>query len=121
MKYVLLFTNSLEPGKRWEDMPEDLRNQIYGRIFKWFEDNASVMREGTELQGVETATTVRFDENQRPIVMNGPFIEASEIVGGYSLVEVEDFEAALELAKSWPGGGAVEIRPIIDRSADYQH
>jgi hypothetical protein len=117
MKYVLLYVNSLEPGKRWQDMPEDLRNEIYLRIFKWFEDNGSVMREGAELQGAETATTVRFDQNQQPIVTDGPFIEASEIVGGYSLVEVDDFDAALTLAKSWPGGGAVEIRPIIDHSA----
>jgi hypothetical protein len=117
MKYVLLFVNSLEPGKRWQDIPEDLRNETYGRIFKWFEENDSVMREGSHLQGVETATTVRFDQNHQPIVTDGPFIEASEVVGGYSLLEVEDFDAALALAKSWPGGGAVEIRPIVDHSA----
>jgi hypothetical protein len=117
MKYVLLFVNSLEPGKRWQDIPEDLRNETYRRVFQWFEDHGSVMLEGSELQGADTATTVRFDQNHQPIVTDGPFIEASEIVGGYSLVEVEDFDAALALAKSWPGGGAVEIRPIVDHSA----
>jgi hypothetical protein len=115
MKYVLLFCNSTDSD--WESMPEEVRNEAYARIFKWFEDNGSVMRGGEELQGPETATTVRFDENHQPVVTDGPFLEANEVVGGYALVEVENLDAALSLAKSWPGGGPVEVRPIVDHSA----
>jgi hypothetical protein len=117
MKYTLLFCNDLEAGKRWEALSEDTRNEAYGRIGKWFEDNGSVMRAGEEFQGAETATTVRFDENQQPLVTDGPFIEASEVVGGFSVIEVENLDAALKLAKTWPGMTSVEVRPVVDHSA----
>jgi hypothetical protein len=39
----------------------------------------------------------------------------AESIGGYGLIEVDDLDAALELALSWPGGGYVEIRPLLVR------
>jgi hypothetical protein len=117
MKYVLLFCDSLDDQLQRDSMPEDVRNQAYARILKWFEDNARVIRGGEELQGPETATTVHFDDNHGPIITDGPFLEANEVVGGYALVEVDDLDAALALAKSWPAPGPVEVRPIVDHSA----
>jgi hypothetical protein len=31
------------------------------------------------------------------------------------VVEVADLDEALSMAKTWPGGGTVEIRPVIAR------
>lgn len=48
-------------------------------------------------------------------VTDGPFAEAKELVGGYSMVEAADLNAAAELAKGCPmiaGGGTVEIREL---------
>jgi hypothetical protein len=117
MKYVLLFCNNLDDQSGWDALPEETRNEMYARIFKWFEDNGPVIRGGEELQGPDTATTVRFDATHQPLVTDGPFMEANEVVGGYALVEVEDLDAALRLAKTWPGQGPVEVRPIVDHSA----
>ena len=47
-------------------------------------------------------------------IVDGPFIEAKEQIGGYGLIDVENLDAALELAKSWPWGGVVEIRPVVE-------
>ena len=52
------------------------------------------------------------------MVVDGPFIEAKEVIGGYAIVEVADLDEALQMAKSWPGLTSVEIRPIVDHSAD---
>jgi hypothetical protein len=36
-------------------------------------------------------------------------------VGGYTEVEADDLDQALAMAKTWPGRGTVEIRPVMER------
>ena len=53
--------------------------------------------------------------NANKVVMDGPFVEAKEIVGGFSIVEAASIDAAAELAKGCPcllTGGKVEVRPL---------
>lgn len=48
-------------------------------------------------------------------VVDGPYAEAKELVGGYSIVEAADLAAACELAKETmrlAGSGALEVRPV---------
>lgn len=66
---------------------------------------------GERLQPSSHATTVRFDGGA-PRIVDGPFAETKETIGGYAIVEVADLDAALEMAKSWPASPTVEIRPI---------
>jgi hypothetical protein len=117
MKYVLLFWNNLEDQARWDTLPEEARNEAFARVFGWLEENSSVVQGGDRLQGPETATTIRFPKDSPPVVTDGPFMESNEIIGGYVLVDVDDLDAALKLAKSWPPRGPIEVRPIIDHSA----
>ena len=72
---------------------------------------------GEQLQPVETATTVRV-QNGETLLTDGPFVDAKEHVGGFILVEVDDLDAALEIAARIPAarmGGAVEVRPLVER------
>ncbi len=49
-------------------------------------------------------------------ITDGPFAEAKDIVGGYTLVEASDINQAVELSKGCPileVGGTVEVRPIM--------
>jgi hypothetical protein len=49
-------------------------------------------------------------------VTDGPFAEAKDLVGGYTLVQTKDLAHAAELAKGCPifdAGGFVEVRPIM--------
>jgi hypothetical protein len=48
-------------------------------------------------------------------VTDGPYVEANESVGGYAIVQVDDLDAALGLARQWPGHGSVEVRPVVER------
>jgi hypothetical protein len=118
MKYVLLFADNVEAQRSWEQMPEATRVAAYEHINKWFEDGTKSGRivGGAELQGPSSSTTVRFNSG-KPVVTDGPFIEAKEIIGGFAIVEVNDLDEALAMAKTWPGGGdsrIVEVRPVID-------
>ena len=111
MKYVLLFVDSEETRQRSEAEAA----AISEKIGAWWMEHSAAGRivGGEQLQGAETATTVRHDPGGVSIV-DGPFIEAKEQIGGYGLIDVENLDAALELAKSWPWGGVVEIRPVIE-------
>ncbi len=49
-------------------------------------------------------------------VSDGPFAEAKDIVGGFSIVEARDLTHAVELSAGCPifdVGGAVEVRPVL--------
>ena len=53
------------------------------------------------------------------IIINGPFAEIKEMLGGYTIIRAESIEEATEMAKSCPVlelGGTVEVRDIIPMS-----
>ncbi len=54
-----------------------------------------------------------------PRVVDGPFAEAKEVVGGYFFLNVANIDEATEIAKGCPGlplGLTVEVRPVADAS-----
>lgn len=74
---------------------------------------AGILRAGERLRNADAATTVRVREGKTE-VLNGPFIETREQLGGYYLIDVPDLDAALSWAARCPGAshGAVEVRPV---------
>jgi hypothetical protein len=120
MRYVTMVTSQPELDAA---VPAQRQEEIYQRIYAWFEEHGEAfVSGGAELQPPTTATTVKAAAKPggEPIVVDGPFSEAKEIVGGFSIIDVPDLDAALALARTWPGlevqGVAVEIRPIVDHS-----
>ncbi|MDQ1483087.1 MAG: hypothetical protein QOF35_1163 [Actinomycetota bacterium] len=117
MKYVLMYTNRPDLD---EAIPTERREAVYAAIYGWFEKHGAVMTDtGAELQGPETATSVKspMEPGGEPVVVDGPFSEAKENVGGFSVVDVPDLDAAIAMVKEWPSlqfpGVAVEIRPLV--------
>ena len=51
-------------------------------------------------------------------VTDGPFMETKEALGGYSILDTDTIEEAVEIARTWPGVDrgwmAVEVRPVIE-------
>jgi hypothetical protein len=74
---------------------------------------AGVARGGNRLRNADVATTVRV-RGGKTEVLNGPFIETREQLGGYYLIDVPDLDTALSWAARCPGAshGAVEVRPV---------
>ena len=65
------------------------------------------------LRPVATASTVRLVDG-KPQVLDGPFADTTEQLGGYFLIDVPDLDAALTWAGRCPGAGhgVIEVRPI---------
>ncbi len=118
MKYMLLFIDDQEA---FQTVPAERMQEIYGRIGEWWGKHASEGRivGGEQLQPPSTATTVRHSRSGgEPVTTDGPFIEAKESVGGFAIVNVPDLDGALELARTWPAGGTVEVRPVVEDAGD---
>jgi hypothetical protein len=121
MKYVLMFTN--RPDLSAAVDPERTQ-EVYKRVYEWFQDNGeSIANGGAELHPVTTATTIKHGE-AGAVVVDGPFNEAKEVVGGFTVLEVPDLDAAIALAKTWPPlefpGVAIEIRPMVEDYSQFE-
>jgi hypothetical protein len=109
MKYVLLFCGTEDDVRRYDAMSPADRDAQLAQVGAWFGD--SRIRGGMRLAPGTTATTVRLGANGDALVTDGPFIEGKEDIGGWAIVEVAHLDDALAMAKTWPGGGVVEVRP----------
>ena len=119
MKYVLVAQQPLRPRRR---RSEERRAEVCGQIFQWFETHLGLRRRRRRAPGPETATTVRSGEQGPRRRRRRPYSEAKEAIGRFSVIDVENLDAALELARSWPSLGlpgiAVEVRPIVEHRMD---
>jgi hypothetical protein len=84
-------------------------------IMAWYEKQGgagTLADPGHQLDGPDKARTVRVSG-----VTDGPYMEAKEVLGGYSLVETGTIDEAVELAKTWPGVDrgwiTMEVRPVM--------
>jgi hypothetical protein len=75
---------------------------------------AGVYQSGNPLQATSTATTVRAPDGKTK-VLNGPYAESKEQLGGYYLIDAPDLDSALSWAARCPGAqsGAIEVRPVM--------
>ena len=78
---------------------------------------AGVLKLSNRLRPGNTATTVRLKSGKTQ-VLDGPFIETREQLGGYFLVDAPNLDDAIGIAGKIPGArkGTVEIRPVMELS-----
>lgn len=71
-----------------------------------------------QLEAPATAKSVRT-RGGRTHVMDGPFAEAKEMLGGFNLIEAADMDEAVRMAQEfpWTTTGCIEVRPVKDISA----
>jgi hypothetical protein len=111
MKYVMLIMNTEAAGKLTPAEYEAWSSEVMA----WYEKNGAtgvIADGGAQLQGPETAKTVRVGA-----VTDGPFMESKEVLGGYTVLETETIDEAVEVAKGWPGVErglvTIEVRPVV--------
>ena len=114
MKYLLLVTWNTESMNAQTEPAPGTPPPAEEEPFPWVDDlrAAGIWQVGDQLAPPRRARTVRVRDGKR-LVTDGPFTETKESVGGFSIFELPDKAAAIELAKTWPGH-AIEIRPIVE-------
>jgi hypothetical protein len=114
MQYLLQIFSGEAPDE-YDNLSEDQQNAIMGEYMAIAQ--APGVTGGAQLQGAETATTVRVQDG-RTLTTDGPFAETKDVLGGYYLLDAGDLDAAIELAARIPAarlGGAIEVRPLVER------
>jgi hypothetical protein len=93
--------------------PEEMQ-EILKRYGAWSEELA---KSGKLVNGAKLADDrgrLLRNEGER-VVVDGPFSETKEMVGGFFIVEAENYDAAADVAKSCPHlalGGTIELRQV---------
>lgn len=108
MKYMLLIYE--DDAERVEKMDERMPHcAAYVEAMR----KAGVYVMGERLRAVGDTTSVRVADG-RARVVDGPYVEAKEQLGGFHVIDVPDLDAALAWAARCPsaGRGVVEVRPI---------
>jgi hypothetical protein len=112
MRYLLMIHTD-------EKAMEAARKEDAGKITAAYGAYTAAMKEagfyvgGERLHSSSTATVVRV-KGGKSEVLNGPYAEIKEQLGGYYLIEAADLDGAIAWAARCPGAatGAIEVRPI---------
>lgn len=111
MKYVMLLLDT-EAARKLSDEEQQAWSS---EIMAWYEkvgSSGKMPDGGAQLQPPDTARTIRASG-----VTDGPFMETKEVLGGYSVLETDTLDEAIEISKTWPGVDrglmTVELRPLV--------
>jgi hypothetical protein len=91
--------------------PEKMQ-QTLERWRVWIGD---ALRQGWMLDSGDALTQEGRVVRPTQLITDGPFVEAKEIVGGFSVIQADTLAAAAQLAQGCPAllsGGSVEVRPL---------
>ena len=111
MQYMLLiYVPDDAPSEGGQGMPDMAPWNAYT---DWLREKG-IYRAGDPLAPTSAATTIRVRDG-RTLTTDGPFAETKEVLGGYYIVDTDDFDLALEAAARCPGAlyGSMEVRPIV--------
>ena len=111
-EYMLLFR-----GTHWDKglSPEEIQKMVT-QWYAWFE---RLTQEGKCKAGHPLEREGKIVSGRKGrTVADGPFAESKEAIGGYFLLQVDDLNEAVEIAKQCPGldyGIDVEVRPVAEQ------
>lgn len=112
MSYMLLI---VEPPNQRAERGEAAGREVYGQMLQF----ADGLKERGKLLAAESLTAqkdaVRVEvRNGQPKLVDGPFAEAKEMIGGFFLLNCDTREEALEIAQACPAAAwcTVEVRKL---------
>ena len=112
MQYLLMIHSAEDAMAKMSKSENEKVLAAYGAYTKAISD-AGVRLASQRLRPTSTATTVRV-QNGKTQVLNGPYAEVKEQLGGFYLIDAPDLDSAISWAARCPGAqhGAIEVRPI---------
>ncbi|HKN62782.1 MAG TPA: YciI family protein [Gaiellaceae bacterium] len=118
MRYLLLLYG--EPVRPETLTPEQWRGVIEAHTtFHRELAEAGALVDSSPVAPPTEARTLRIHDGEQ-MVVDGPFAETKEVLGGYYLIEAESLDAAVEWAKRLrhDSDGSIEVRPLLELGVD---
>ena len=112
-EFVFLLRSS-DAGRREAMGTPEAAQKSLGTWMNWIrglEANGSLKNRGIPLDPKGKVVS-----GKTPVVVDGPYAEAKDLVLGFLVIEARDIDHAVEIAGGCPiaqGGGAVEVRPVM--------
>jgi hypothetical protein len=117
MQYLLML---YADESAWANMKPAEQEQAIGAYRAYTEalSKAGALVGSNRLRPTSSATTVRV-ANGKTQVLNGPYPDSKEQLGGYFLIDVPDLDAAISWSARCPTAshGIVEVRPVWPKPA----
>jgi hypothetical protein len=113
-EFALLYRSTNEAAKEAMGSPEKAQQSMV-KWRTWLDDMTSkgqLKSPGLPLERIGKVVV----GGRSKTVTDGPYAEAKEIIGGFSLIEAKDLEQAAQIASGCPileTGGSVEVRPVM--------
>ncbi len=102
-KFLFIYRESTAPRSR--PSPEEMQ-VLQGQWYAWMQKfSASILPGGDGLK-----PSGRF--LKEGIVTDGPYVEAKEIVVSFGLIQADNYDAAVAIARECPPGHTIEIRQL---------
>jgi hypothetical protein len=98
--------------------------QVEQSLAEMDEYNDELKKAGVYLQAdglgpSASARTLRYGEDGKPVITDGPFAESKEQLAGFWILECDDIDKAVEWAQRSPvRSGAIEVREIPDTAEE---
>ena len=112
MQYMLM---DYVQEQGWLQLSKEEQERWLGAYRAYMEamQKAGVLKTSAGLKPPSTATTVRV-ANGKTQVLDGPYADTKEQLGGFHMIEVPDLDAAISWAARSPTAlhGVVEVRPM---------
>lgn len=118
MRFVIFTWVHPEDAAAWEAMTDADQAADVDRHRAWFAEFGDKVVGGEELGYPPRVKTLRPGRQGAGVVVtDGPFIETKEILGGFIVVEADDLDAAVAMARKWPAlasqpNASVQVQPV---------
>jgi len=114
--YLFLFR-----GPDWDtNLTPEETERVMGQVMAWF---GGLQQQGKVKAGQPLVREGKLVSGKRRLVADGPFAESKEAVGGYLILQVDDQDEAVAIARSCPTldhGISIEVRPVAEECPIFQ-
>ena len=102
-KFLFIYRESTAPRSR--PSPEEMQ-VLAGQWYAWMQKFSSAIVPGGD--GLKRTGRLLKDG----LVTDGPYVEAKEIIVSFTIIQADDYDAAVEIARACPPGHTIEIREM---------
>lgn len=111
--YICLFRTSASSNREHMGSPEQAQKsmELWLAWMRELEQNGALVSPGQPLD-----LGGKVVRGQQRTITDGPFVEAKDLIAGYTIIRAESLAHAAELVKGCPileGDGSVEVRPVV--------
>lgn len=108
-RYMLIIKGG---GEDWASYTPEQTQMMMQKYFDWSREIAD---KGVSLAGDALLDTGRVLTAHNGTVVDGPYAETKESIGGYYIIKADDYDQAVEISKGCPAllnNGIVEVREV---------